>query len=107
MTIVDKKHAAQIVTNKGKVYKYDSIECLIKDAKNHIGNEIAFKKVTDFSSIDRFVDAESATYLISPEIPSPMGENLSAFSSKKDAESMQENKKGELFDWNSVQQRIK
>ena len=107
MTIVDKKHAAQIVTAKGKVYKYDSIECLIKDAKNHEDSEIAFKKVANFSGMDSFVDAESASYLISSEIPSPMGENLSAFATKKEAQIMQERKKGELLDWKTIQQRIK
>lgn len=107
MTIVDKKHAAQIVTSKGKVFKYDAIECLINDAKNHESKEIAFKKVADFSGIDKFVDAESATYLISPEIPSPMGKNLSAFASEKEAKAMQESKSGELYDWQAIQQVIK
>lgn len=107
MTIVDKKHAAQIVTAKGKVYKYDSIECLIKDAKNHEDSEIAFKKVANFSGMDSFVDAESATYLISVEIPSPMGANLSAFARKNEAEALRKSKTGELFDWKTIQQRIK
>ena len=29
MTIVDKLHAAEIVTKKGKVYKFDATECMI------------------------------------------------------------------------------
>ena len=29
MTIVDKTHAAEIVTDKGKVYKFDATECMI------------------------------------------------------------------------------
>ncbi len=29
MTIVDKLHAAEVVTNKGKVYKFDATECMI------------------------------------------------------------------------------
>ena len=107
MTIVDQKHAAQIVTTKGKVFKYDAIECLINDAKNHDEQEIAFKKVADFMGLDSFTDAESAFYLISADIPSPMGANLSAFASKKEAEAMQQSKEGELFDWVTVQQKIK
>ena len=31
MTIVDKQHAAELVTSKGKAYKYDAIECMIDD----------------------------------------------------------------------------
>ncbi len=33
MTIVDKQHAAQMVTEKGRVYKYDAIECMLNDLK--------------------------------------------------------------------------
>ena len=31
MTIVDKQHAAEIVTKKGKPFKYDAIECMVRD----------------------------------------------------------------------------
>ena len=29
MTIVDPRYGAELVTTKGKVYKYDAVECLI------------------------------------------------------------------------------
>ena len=29
MTIVDKQHAAELVTDKGRVYKFDAIECMV------------------------------------------------------------------------------
>ncbi len=29
MNIVDKQHAAEIVTSKGKPFKYDAIECMV------------------------------------------------------------------------------
>lgn len=29
MTIVDKQHAAQVVTKKGKAYSFDAIECMV------------------------------------------------------------------------------
>ena len=31
MTIVDQQHAAQYVTNKGKQFKFDAIECMVND----------------------------------------------------------------------------
>ena len=29
MTIVDRQHAAEAVTSKGKVFKFDAIECMV------------------------------------------------------------------------------
>ena len=34
MTIVDKVHAAEIVTKKGKVYMFDATECMINFRKD-------------------------------------------------------------------------
>lgn len=107
MTIVDQKHASQIVTTKGKVHKYDSIECLVRDSKKLDESSIALKIVTDFESGTDLINAESAFFLISPEIPSPMGANLSAFSDKAKAEHTQREKTGELFGWNTLLQKIK
>lgn len=34
MNIVDKMHAAQYVTKKGKAFKYDAVECMLNDLKD-------------------------------------------------------------------------
>ena len=33
MTIVDKQHAAQLVTTKGKVFNFDAVECMMNQLK--------------------------------------------------------------------------
>jgi len=103
MTIVDRTHAAQVVTNKGKVYKYDAIECLINDIAEKEENSFAYLLVTDFSSPEKLVNATKVTYLISEEIKSPMGANLSAFPNKDKAISF----KGKLFNWEEIKQKIR
>lgn len=105
MMIMDKKHPSQIVTNKGKVFKYDSIECMIRDKRTMDEESIALQKVMDFKT-GEFVDAHSASFLISLNLPSPMGANLSAFGSKSDAEQVRSEKKGEMFTWESIQKSI-
>ena len=42
MTIVDKVHAAEIVTQKGKVYKFDATECMINFMDEFDTSEIAY-----------------------------------------------------------------
>ncbi len=106
MTIVDKQHATEIVSSKGKAYKYDSIECMMRDLKNHNQNDIALFLVSDFVQAGKWIDAQKATYLISENIPSPMGANLSAFKSRDEAEKVQKEETGELLTWNELKERF-
>ena len=104
MTIVDKQHSAQIVSCKGKAYKYDSIECMIRSTQKSMKDtDISLYLVADFSKPGELVNAKNATYLISENILSPMGANLSAFSSSGDAKDTQEEFSGKLYSWDEIQ----
>ena len=82
MTIVDRQHAAQIVTNKGKVFNYDAIECMLNDLDSKDEQKIALILVNDYDAPGQLTDARDASYLISKAIPSPMGAFLTGFSIK-------------------------
>ena len=107
MTIVDKQHAAEAVTAKGKVFKYDAGECLINDLKQKEDVEMAFLLVNDYANPGDLVDVNSATFLISENIKSPMGANLTAFSSNTEADKALDQHGGDLFNWANIQQKIK
>jgi copper chaperone NosL len=107
MTIVDHQHASELVTAKGKVYKYDAIECLINDLKRRDSAEVGLLLVNDYGHPGELISAESATYLISEGVPSPMGAFLSAFSNKAEAEVVKSEKGGELYEWQAVKKQIK
>jgi copper chaperone NosL len=106
MTIVDKQHAAQFMTKKGKSFAFDATECMLNHMKELDSETLALFLVNDFNAPGKFVDATSATYLISKNIPSPMGEFLSAFALKEDAEIALEGNGGELFTWLELKQRF-
>lgn len=102
MNIVDKQHAAQMVTSKGKQFKYDAIECMVNELnKNGNIDDIAVLRVSDYG-LGVMTDAKTATYLISEKIKSPMGANLSAFSTKERAEEFKKENGGELFTWDQL-----
>ena len=101
MTIVDKQHAAQLVTNKGKVYKFDAVECMI-DHLSENTTPIEHYLVTDYNQPERLIDAKTATYIISPNIPSPMSANLSALSSLEEGQLLKSVKEGDLFSWDEL-----
>ena len=107
MTVVDKTHAAQFVTKKGKAYMFDAIECLtMKINKENNEENLEFILVADYVNPGKLVDAKKATYLISKKIKSPMGANLSAFFDKKIAEQYLEQKGGKLYNWNSLKKHF-
>ena len=103
MTIVEETHAAQIVTKKGKPYKYDAIECLLNDFENREEKDIALFLVTDYVTPKKLIDAKTATYLISKNIKSPMGANLTAFTQKENAEKYATNGIDNIFNWEELQ----
>lgn len=102
MTIVDKVHAAEIVTKKAKVYTFDATECMLNFMKEFETSEIALYLSNDYSEPEALIDATKATFLISENIPSPMGAYLSAFKNKTEAEKIQATKGGKLYTWDEL-----
>lgn len=109
MTIMDNKFGSEIITVKGKVYKFDAAECMVRFVKTGKikDGDIKTRLVTDASKPGEFTDALNASYLISENFPSPMGANLSAYSSKQDAEKFQKDFSGELMTWDGVLTKFK
>ncbi len=108
MTIVDRQHASQLVTTKGKAYKYDAIECMVNSLQGELKDtEIALYLTADFRKPGQLMDATMATYLVSEQVPSPMGANLSAFENENAALKGQEEFTGQLFSWEEIQNQIK
>ncbi len=105
MTIADQRYGAEIVTKKGKVYKYDAVECLInslyKDKTVRV-EEVFSLWVIDFSNPATLINAEQSFYLQSPALPSPMGLFITAVSSKEKAEALQKEHGGEISDWKKI-----
>lgn len=103
MTIVDKAHSAQLVTKKGKQYKYDAIECLVWNI-NEVP-ELALNSillVADYQSPGDLLPAEEAAYIISTGIKSPMGANLSAVENVQRVDSLLQHFKGNKYNWEQL-----
>jgi copper chaperone NosL len=109
MTIIDNRFGAELVTKKGKVYKFDAAECMInffrlgKVNREDIGKYI----VTDASKPPEFTDATKAYYLVSEKLPSPMGANVSAYKELSTAENFQKQYGGELMNWEELLKYLK
>ncbi|MGB5356078.1 MAG: nitrous oxide reductase accessory protein NosL, partial [Eudoraea sp.] len=107
MTIVDKQHAAQFMTKKGRSYAFDAAECMLNHLNEIDRNTVALFLINDYNSPGEFIDATTASYLISQNIPSPMGEYLTAFNDQGAAEKAQAANEGEVFSWEEIQNKFK
>lgn len=102
MTIVDPQFAAELVTDKGKAFKFDAIECMVQYRQTKPETDFALQLVNDYLQQGTLHEATSCTYLVSPNLPSPMGANLSAFSDRTSAEDYQREKNGTLYNWETL-----
>ncbi|MEQ8424046.1 MAG: nitrous oxide reductase accessory protein NosL [Cyclobacteriaceae bacterium] len=109
MVLIDNKFGAELVTNKGKVYKFDDINCLLSYYNTHEEEQVnyAHKLVIDFTNPGTLIDASSSHYLKADAIKSPMASQVAAF---QDYELMKENKKkwnGIYLSWGEVVTQFK
>jgi copper chaperone NosL len=106
---MDDKYGAELVTDKGKVYKYDSIECLIGYAlnKNLIGDEKHLMLVSDFSKPGELFDARKSFYIHNNNFRSPMGLNVSAFINESEQQKFLAENSGEKLNWIEVVELVK
>ena len=106
---MDNKFGAELITNKGKIYKFDAAECMIRYIHKGIINYADVDKVlvTDASKPGQFTDARKAFYLISERFPSPMGAGLSAYETQNDAESFRNNYTGVITHWEGILDRLR
>jgi copper chaperone NosL len=104
MTIIDPKFGGEIITKKGKVYKFDDAACMIHFLKSGSvkEDEISQKLFINFQKQNDFIDVNKALLLVSPELKTPMGGNVAAFASQEEAEKMKNTAPGEVTHWNDV-----
>lgn len=109
MGIADPKFGGELVTKKGKIYKFDDVLCMVQFLRTGAVNEgsIAQKMVINYDRKDHFIDAGSAVFLLSPEIKSPMGSNAAAFASQAEAKKINAEKQGRILSWNELYNAIK
>jgi copper chaperone NosL len=102
MRVSEEHFASQLRSQQGRVYVFDSIECMAEYVEQAVGLEYRGLWVTDFTRPGRWVEVGEAHFLQSPGIRSPMGMNLTAFATQADARLHQDEHGGEIHDWSSV-----
>ena len=98
MTIVSKACAAQAVSEKGKQYKYDAIECMMNHQLQH-NYDMPVNLVANFEKPGTMINVNEANFVINDSIKSPMGGNLAAF---KQESAVVNTESGDSFNWQEL-----
>ncbi len=109
MQISDNRYGSEIVTDKGKVFKFDEAGCMIEYAlvENLIGDANQKFLVTDFATPETFIDASTAFFVLNDNFRSPMGLNVSAFDSEVSRQKFVAENGGNLLNWIDVIELVK
>lgn len=109
MGIADLRFGGELITKKGKIYKFDDMRCMMDFIKSGTveEKEISKKLFMNFEKPNEFLDVKTAWFVASKEMRSPMNSNISAFANKTAAENILKDKQGEIVTWDEIYQRVK
>ena len=108
MTIMDPKFGGEIITKKGRIYKFDDSHCMVHFLKSGVVKEtdIAQTVFVDYSNEKNFLDVKSNYFVVSPQLKSPMNGDAACFSSKEIAEQKAKETNGTGKSWDQLYQSL-
>lgn len=102
MTIADPRFACEMVTKKGRVYKFDDIACLKSYLKNEDESKIKQTLIADFANDHQLKNIHDCYYVEFESINSPMQGNIIAFANKDSAENYAALHNTKAIDWKTA-----
>jgi len=106
MGIADARFGGEVITKKGKVFKFDDIGCMIKFIKSGgvEQKDIQQTVVINYSKQNDFINTDKAFFLVDDIIKSPMNFHIAAFPSSGEATKILPGRKP--LSWNELYQQI-
>jgi len=104
MTLMDKRYGAEIMTKKGKAFKFDDVNCLVLFEQEGTVKpaDIAGRYIVDFAHEGVLLDIEKAVFLHSENLKTPMASQVAAFATQNDLDNVRAQAGGKELDWAQV-----
>ncbi len=104
MTIVQPEYGGELITQKGKVFKFDDFACLTNfiNTNKELQIEIKHIYITNFAAIDQLIVANDAYFYQSSMLKSPMGSNTCAFKTEVEAIQYKGKNEGTITTWAAI-----
>jgi copper chaperone NosL len=102
MTISNGKFGSELITKKGRNYKFDDVACMIQFAKSSTVVPYESFYVHDYLKNNSLIPAETAHFIKGEKINSPMRGNFAAFSSVKEQAEFGKKLNAQTMTWSEV-----
>ncbi|MBK9329570.1 MAG: nitrous oxide reductase accessory protein NosL [Sphingobacteriales bacterium] len=104
MSISDARYPAEIITQKGKVYLFDDVHCVIGFLKENKDAKQSVKDIylADYSGVHKFIKVTEAHLVKSEDFRSPMGGNIAAFENIDSLKKIMSEKNGVRVIWDDI-----
>lgn len=106
MTLVDRHYGTQWISGKGKVFKFDDVNCMIEFAAREPSQSDGGARlfIVDFQRPNQFLPVGDAVFLKHKGLRSPMGSHIAAFASEQDLQGVlrQLGGEGTILRWDEV-----
>jgi copper chaperone NosL len=108
MTIMDPKFGGEIITKKGRIYKFDDSHCMVHFLKAGSVKEsdIAQTVFVDHDNEKNFLNVKSSYFVVSGQLKSPMNGNAGCFPSLQVAEQKAKELNGVVKNWDQLYQTL-
>ncbi len=109
MALADSRWGGELVTRHGKLYVFDTVECLASFyvAQSVPARDVDSLWVVHFTEPGRLIPASAAIYLRTERVRSAMGQNLAALSSPEEVARLGVIYGGEAMSWEQVLSMIR
>ena len=102
MSIADGKYGAEIITKKGRAYKFDDISCMVNYCKENTTTKIGAYYLNDFAQDNILIQAETAFFISGGDIQSPMNGGIIGFSKESEAKEFKTKLNAKSINWNAI-----
>ena len=106
MTVSDTRFGGEVITRKGRIHTFDSVECLasyVNALPDSSGIDGAW--VADYET-STMVPVARARFVRGGTLHSPMGRDLAAFAEGHDPAALTARYGGEVVTWNQVREEV-
>jgi copper chaperone NosL len=103
MPVADLKFGGEIISTKGKIFKFDDLGCMIHFLSGAENTQSAKSILTvSYSSGHDLADVKKSFFLVSSNLHTPMNSGTAAFKTKEEAEEAQRTLTGNILTWNEL-----
>ncbi|MBS1533758.1 MAG: nitrous oxide reductase accessory protein NosL [Bacteroidetes bacterium] len=102
MTISNARFSAELITQKGRCYKFDDLACMIQFAQSNTVVPYRAFYVNDYLKQNHLMTVEKAYFIKGGSINSPMRGNFAAFADQTNQKKYAQQYQAELLNWSAA-----